>query len=644
MDFDLSTLPWLPPAPSNFRALCREIEEKSTDWAPALRLLAQYALNNSQLDTLARSLERLRSRHGGQSPGLQPFRLGLVSNATVKLLSPAISASALRYGLDLSIIEAEYDQVIQTATDLNSSVVAAKPNAILLALDYNGYRDLRPRTQGDPASAMSYFTALRDGLRQHYRGTLIFQTVPCPPDLLFGSLDVRLEQTQRSRIDRFNRDMVDAIRESSDVVFDVAGLANSIGGQHWFDSPQWFMAKLPFAQRYVPIYADWCARLIGALAGKSRKCLVLDLDNTLWGGVIGDDGIENIVLGQGSAAGEAFLAIQQMALDLRERGIMLAVSSKNEDRIARAVFQTHPEMLLKEDHISVFQANWSDKASNLEAIAEALNIGLDSLVFVDDNPVERRQVRQALPQVAVPELGEDPALYPRYVMGAGYFEAIAFLDADRRRVEQYQANAKRAALQSNARDLNSFLASLEMVMTSGPFDKAGRSRITQLINKSNQFNLTARRYTEADVEQVGSDPHALTFQVRLADSFGDNGMISVIIARDTGGAWEIDTWLMSCRVLGRGVEQAVLNELVAQVRHAGASRLVGVYRPTDRNEMVAEHYRKLGFDHVETRPDGATIWSLDVIRYEPVSVPMKVIRMDDSMRVPELVTRAVRNG
>ncbi|MFM9975215.1 MAG: HAD-IIIC family phosphatase [Beijerinckiaceae bacterium] len=626
MSFDISTLPWLPPPPENFRMLCRDAEASPDDSAPLLRALAMHALNDSQLAGLARTLGKLRKKRECQIEGLHPFKLGLISNATTKLLAPAMIASALRHGIDLTIIEAEYNQVMQAAVDPESKVVAASPNAILLALDYNGYEDLRFGTQGNPEGAAAYLEALRDGLRQSYKGALIFQTVPCPPDQLFGSFDAKLEQSQRGRIDRFNRDLINMVRGTTDAILDVAGLAQMLGGQIWFDMVQWYLAKLPFAQGCVPLYAEHCARLIGAMVGKSRKCLVLDLDNTLWGGIIGDDGMDGIVIGQGSAEGEAFLAIQQMAHDLRDRGIMLAVSSKNEDSVARAVFKEHPEMLLREEHISVFQANWSDKASNLEAIARTLNIGVDALVFVDDNPAERRQVRQALPQVAVPELGSDPALYPRHVMAGGYFEALAFLDEDRQRVEQYQANAKRASLQSQARDLDSYLNSLEMVMTISSFDKAGRSRITQLINKSNQFNLTARRYTEAEVEQLGEDPDTMTFQIRLADSFGDNGMISVLILRKTDETWSIDTWLMSCRVLGRGVERAVLNEIVERVRQSGGKLVTGLYRPTDKNKMVADHYHKLGFVLNETRVDGSTHWSQDIESYAPAKIHMRINR------------------
>ena len=297
---------------------------------------------------------------------------------------------------------------------------------------------------------------------------------------------------------------------------------------------------------------------------------------------------------------------------LRERGIVLAVSSKNHDETARLPFRSHPEMLLRENHFAVFQANWNDKATNITAIANELALGLDAMVFLDDNPAERGLVRRLLPDVAVPELPADPALYARTLLAAGYFEAVTFSAEDRTRAGFYQDNAQRAALHQQAGDVDAYLESLDMTITFLPFDETNRARITQLINKSNQFNLTTRRYTEAEVSAAERDPACYTLQVRLADTFGDNGMISVVICRPAAPAtWEVDTWLMSCRVLGRKVEQAVLAELVAAARRSGIARLVGTYRPTPRNQLVEHHYAKLGFTRQDDAPDGTTTWTLD---------------------------------
>jgi FkbH-like protein len=306
---------------------------------------------------------------------------------------------------------------------------------------------------------------------------------------------------------------------------------------------------------------------------------------------------------------------------------VLAVSSKNNDDVARKPFKEHPEMLLKEDHLAVFQANWSDKASNITAIAEELALGLESFVFLDDNPAERNIVRQTLPQVAVPELPADPAYYARVLLASGYFEAVALSDEDRKRAVMYQDNARRVALQKNVADIHSYLISLDMVMTVQPFDEVGRSRIAQLISKSNQFNLTTRRYTEVEVAAPESDPDCMTLQIRLADTFGDNGMICVIICRRSGRDWHIDTWLMSCRVLGRRVEEATLQEILFHARRAGINSLIGTYRPTERNSLVEKHYEKLGFTSLETKADGTTVWQLEVAAMPEIELPMKIRRL-----------------
>jgi FkbH-like protein len=404
-------------------------------------------------------------------------------------------------------------------------------------------------------------------------------------------------------------------------LFDVAHLADTVGLSRFHDPKLWNLAKLPFSSDILPLYADQACRLIAALRGKSKKCLILDLDNTLWGGVIGDDGLDGILLGQGDATGEAHLDVQRTALALRQRGVVLAVSSKNTDEIARQPFTQHAEMLLREEHIAVFQANWQDKATNITAIADELKLGLDSMVFLDDNPVERELVRRLVPEVAVPELPSDPALYGRTLLAAGYFESIAFSAEDKQRADQYRDNARRVALQKQSGDVDGYLLSLNMRLTFQPFDDAGRARIAQLINKSNQFNLTTRRYTEPEVALLQRDPSVFTLQVRLADSFGDNGMISVLICRQSEDAWEIDTWLMSCRVLGRKVELAVLAELTEQARARGITRLLGRYLPTEKNKLVEAHYEKLGFTLLEQTADGSSVWELRVDDL-PASAPL----------------------
>jgi FkbH-like protein len=615
----LVDLPWLPPPPDDFRARARALAAED---GAGIRFLAGHALDLNQLNTLAKAIVRLQREHS-EITGLTPFRLALLSNGTTSMLAPALVASAARHGFSLEVIEAPYDQSMQTAVDPESQINRSSPDLALLAFDQHILRPSENMADAAEAgvlvdAACQHIEAIRNALATISGTPSILQTLPLPVVGTLGSYDTRLPGSPHALAAVFNTRINEALDHSGDVLLDIAALAAAIGLENWHDPTQWHLAKLAFSQAAVPLYAEHVARLMAALKGKSRKCLVLDLDNTLWGGVIGDDGLEGIVLGQGDPVGEAFVEIQQMALRLRSHGVVLAVSSKNDEEIARRPFQDHPDMLIQESDIAMFQANWTDKASNLESIASALDIGIDALVLLDDNPAERAQVRQALPAVAVPELPDNPALFTRTLLAAGYFETVTLSNEDLLRADDYSARAKRAELMGATRDLSDYLASLEMEITFGGFDTNSLGRIEQLINKSNQFNLTTKRYTRNEISEMVTDPAVFPLQVRLRDRFGDNGMISVVICRDVGRDWEIDTWLMSCRVLGRGVEQAVLAEISRQAISAGKQALVGRFIPSGRNDLVKGHYEKLGFDE-----DGGD-WRLDLTKFDFPKLHMRV--------------------
>jgi FkbH-like protein len=445
-----------------------------------------------------------------------------------------------------------------------------------------------------------------------------------PPGPIFGSFDRRVAGTLASKISQVNQAILDFARDEGAYVFDVDAIARSVGTAEWFDPAVWHGQKQPFAPTFNALYADRLGSLLGAIRGKARKCLVLDLDNTLWGGAIGDEGLGGIVLGQGSPLGEAFVSVQTAAKALKERGVILAVSSKNNDDVARSAFREHADMILKESDIAVFQANWTDKSSNLEAIAATLNIGIDSLVLLDDNPAERAQTRAALPMVAVPELPADPAYFAQTLLAAGYFEAVTFSSDDVIRAASYAENAQRAEVMSKSRDLGDYLSSLDMVLTCAPVDSASRARVAQLTNKSNQFNLYTRRLTEAEFEALEADPSVITVQARLTDRFGDMGMISVVTCAIDGEEAEVTDWLMSCRVLGRKVEEAIYDRLVTSLAKRGVRKLRASYLPTKKNNMVSEHFDKLGMTRVEETPDGAHHYELSVPDYVSPSFPMKI--------------------
>jgi FkbH-like protein len=508
----------------------------------------------------------------------------------------------------------------------DASLSAFDPQVILLALDTRDapFQLSLDASEEDVNSAVeSRVDELRQlwrCARERYAAQVIQQTFISADPMVFGSFEAHVPAAPFALVERLNTAVRSAARQDGVLLMDLAWqAAQGFYGEGLAEPVRWHQAKQLVSPTLAPLYGDQLARVAAAGVGLSRKCLVLDLDNTLWGGVIGDDGINGIQLGQGSPTGEAFLAFQRYAALLAKRGIILAVCSKNDASVAEAAF-AHPEMGLKRSDIAAFVANWEDKAGNLRRIATMLDIGLDSLVFVDDNPAERDIVRRELPEVAVPELPDDVADYPARLAAAGYFETVSFTTDDTTRSRNYALNAERKVALSQATDMEGYLRGLEMVLTATSVGPAELIRTTQLINKTNQFNLTTRRYSEAEVERIAHDPRAVALAIRLQDKFGDNGLISVVLARPDQALAEdelfIDTWLMSCRVLGRQVEEAVLDVLVSRATEAGYAALVGEYRPTDRNGMVAEHYLSLGFDHCPSLPDAgpqASFWRYDLL-------------------------------
>ena len=627
----LADLGWLRRAPDDFRQRCNSLVsrmgEPDEDADIELIELANHALDLNQLGRLSKIAAK-RGRSDAVSV-LTRFRLGLIGSGTLSLIANAIPGSGLRHFVLIDVVEADYGRSLEQAMDPISRIRSSNLDSVLLAFDYRDLHLNSAASDADAANAQvenafAYIKAVAENLRPSLTGPLLVQTLAPPAEPLFGSLDAAEVSSPFAMVQALNRKIVDWVSESDVVLVDAARFAAAVGTARWLDAVHWHSAKLPVAPQLVPLLRgphcanDRCA------SGEDRKCLILDLDNTVWGGVIGDDGLEGIVIGQGSAEGEAFLSVQRAALDLRARGIVIAVSSKNDAAVAKRPFSAHPDMLLRDGDISMFQANWEDKASNIKHIAQSLNIGIDSLVFLDDNPFERELVRRELPSVAVPELTDDPAQYATILAFSGYFDAIAISDEDRQRAEYYQANAERTSMLASSTDLEGYLRSLDMVCTIRPFDSIGRARVAQLINKSNQFNLTTRRYTEAEVAGMERSAVKFTMQVRLADKFGDNGMISVVSFDKGASQWSNDLWLMSCRVLGRRVEEAVLAHVAAAARAEGVARLIGTYLPTVKNQMVAGLYERLGFSLVESRPDGATVWELPLDTYVAPELPMTI--------------------
>jgi FkbH-like protein len=615
---------WLPVA-DDFRGDLRAALDQAmpTDALDGLAALAARRLGFLETVQLARALARLDLK---EAPGFQPVRLAILASSTVDHLPPAIRVAGLRRRLLIEVHSGAYGQYRQDLLDADSALHRFAPQAVLFSLSAREAiaSVSLTATAAEVDDAIGRFIAELRSLWRKAReiggAAVIQQTFIDVSEPMFGSYDRMVPGAPATVIARLNGQVCDAAARDGVLILDVARASQRDGIDAWFDVGRWLQGKLEIAPQAAPFYGDLAARILAALRGLSKKCMVLDLDNTLWGGVIGDDGLEGIVLGEGSGAGEAHLALQHYAKQLKERGVILAVCSKNDAKIAEAAFNDHPEMVLRRSDFAAFQANWDDKAQNLKAIATRLNIGVDSLVFVDDNPIERARIRQSLPMVSVPELPDDAAHYVRCLADAGYFEAVAFTADDRNRAEQYAANAEREALLGSAESMDDFLRGLDMTAVYGPFTAVDHARVVQLINKTNQFNTTTRRYAGEEVARIMEDPDSVTLQFRLLDRLGDNGLISTMIMRPTAAeddVLEIENWVMSCRVFGRELEFEAMNVAVEAARARGTRALVAEYIPTPKNDVISKLYPNLGFTEVG-RPapaNGATRWRLDLTDY-----------------------------
>ncbi len=626
----MTDLHWLPTIP---------------DWRPRLRALPAdpatawdnaVALANARLNfVLTNALDEMVRRifpTGPDTLSTKKVRLAVLGSSTLAHLLPAIRVAGLRRGIWIDTYENDYGQYLQELSDPDSPLHAFKPTAVLVALD--AYHLTAGVTAGmDAASAEAALTEMQDRIQEvwHLASTAfrcpILQQAALPLHLsVLGNNEHRLPGSRAWFLARLNAAIRTMAEQQGVDILAVDDRAARDGIGKWHDTALWHRSKQEVSPAAGPMYGDLVGRWLAAKQGRSFKCLVLDLDNTVWGGVIGDDGLEGIAIGQGSPLGEAYTAFQEYARELSRRGVILAVCSKNDEANAQEPFEKHPDMVLKRGDIASFVANWSNKADNIRAIAHELNIGLDSLCFIDDNPFERNLVRQELPMVAVPEVSDDPTGYPVALSDGGYFEGLSVTDEDRERTSQYQGNKARDALKAAVTDLPSYLRGLEMELIWRRFDKIGQQRIVQLINKSNQFNLTTRRYTDDDIVAVMADPNAFGLQLRLTDRFGDNGIIAIVIGRlQANQDLLIDTWLMSCRVLGRQVEPTTLNLIAREAAKMGAKRLVGEYIPTKKNGMVKDHYAKLGFTVMETDEAGGNRSILDLATFIPAETFIHVI-------------------
>lgn len=517
------------------------------------------------------------------------IRLGIVSNSTTEFVVPSLRTSALRYGINLDLVQHDYSQALESV-QVSGIISQENPDLILIALDHKIF------DQTDELAMI-----VLECVQQNFNIPIIVQTIPNRIGDLYGNADYK-HATSQKLINDYNAHLKYLeVTSFIDLVVDISHLANTVGLNSWYDERMYNLAKMPFAVRNLPLYADKVARSIACLKGITGKCMVLDLDNTLWGGVIGDDGINGIRIGQGDPVSEAYSDFQFIVKSLKNRGVLLTVCSKNNMENALEPFKTHKDMILSYDDFTLFIANWDDKASNIKRISKELNIGLNSMVFVDDNPAERELIRRTFPEVNVIEMPDDPAYFGRTLLASGAFESISISDEDRKKAEQYAIRRQALELEKSSTDYESYLESLNMTCQVQPFSEINRTRITQLINKTNQFNLTTRRYTEQQVKEFEENDNILTVHARLKDRFGDHGIVAVLIANITENSLYIDTFLMSCRVFKRGLEYILINYLFEFAKSRKLDLIEGEYIATRKNLIVKNLYHEMGFSRQNDR-------------------------------------------
>ena len=546
---------------------------------------------------------------------LKLLKIAILGDSSTQLLHQAIKGYGFEGAINFEIYEADYDQIEQEILTGSSGLYEFQPDYVLLSFTTQKLYSKFCKTSfnGKTSFADDHIqltNTLLESINERIKTKVIYSNFIEINDFVFGNFGNKIESSFIFQLRKLNYELMKlAIVNKNVFINDVSSLNNEVGNTASFDSKIYINADFVYSLDFLVRVASNIVTIVLPQIGRLNKCLILDLDNTMWGGIIGDDGIENIQIGD-LGIGKAFTRLQTWAKQLKQRGIILAVCSKNTESIAKEPFEKHPEMVLKLDDISIFVANWESKVANIQYIQSVLNIGFDSIVFLDDNPYERGLIRNALPDITVPELPEDPADYLDYVRNLNLFETASFSEEDLDRTKQYQEEAKRSVQKQSFVSDDDYLASLQMTSQVAAFDKFTIPRVAQLSQRSNQFNLRTIRYTEDDIARISESSDFCTLSFDLKDTFGDYGLISAVILKRKEDYLFIDTWIMSCRVLKRGMEEFVLNCIVHIAKRNKINKIVGEYVPTSKNGIVKEHYANLGFK----LEDG--YWYLGVEKFE----------------------------
>lgn len=530
------------------------------------------------------------------------YRLAVMGDCATQHLSTAIGGYGATIGLGLEIFDADYNQINALVLDEHSELYAFKPDAVLLQMCTQKLyeRFCENPLESRAAFAETVFAQIKTTWQRIGEKITVLQcNFPLLDDGVFGQFGNKTADSFLFQQRKLNYLLMQGCQEAKNAyLVDLDALQSRLGQGQFFDARLYYIAKMPIRMEALPEAAKCVVDMIQAIRGSVKKCVVLDLDNTLWGGVIGDDGLSGIQIGE-LGTGHAFSDFQEWLKQLKNRGILLTVCSKNEEATAKEPFEKHPEMVLRPEDFSMFVANWENKAANIRRIQQTLNIGMDSMVFLDDNLFERNLVQGLIPEITVPALPEDPALYLEYLRGLDLFETASYSAEDVHRTDQYRTQANRTVFESSFQSYDDYLANLQMKATVAPFDKFHYPRIAQLTQRSNQFNLRTVRYTEAEVDALAKDDSHIGLYFTLKDRFGDYGLISVVVLdKQPGDVLFISEWLMSCRVLKRGMEEFIADKILSLAAEQGFRKVIGEYLATPKNAMVKDLYARMGFTRV----------------------------------------------
>lgn len=544
-------------------------------------------------------------------------KIAVLGGSTTHDIIRVLELFLLEQGIEPLFYESEYAMYWQDAMFDNPELMEFAPDVIYIhtsnrnIADYPDLNDSKEAVLSKEDNAYKHFEVMWDKLRETYACPIIQNNFEMPFYRLLGNRDAVDMHGRIHFLNRLNEKFYEyADTHENFYINDINYLSSCYGLDKWADPFFWHMYKYALCLDAIPNLAFNVSNIIKSIYGKNKKALVLDLDNTLWGGIVGDDGVENLEIGQETSLGQVYSEFQNYIKMQKQLGVMLNVNSKNEEENALAGLQ-HPDGALKPDDFIIIKANWDPKSKNLVDIASELNILPDSLVFVDDNPAEREIIRQQVVGTAVPEIG-NPEEYIRVLDHSGFFEVTKLSEDDRNRNEMYKANVMRKQQEQSFGDYKEYLKSLQMKAVIAPFEAMYMARIAQLTNKSNQFNLTTKRYSQSEIEAIAQDEKYITLYGKLEDKFGDNGVVSVVIGEVEGNTLHIRLWLMSCRVLKRDMEFAMMDTLVEKCKEQGIDSIYGYYYPTAKNAMVKEFYSLQGFVKTEEDEQGNTTWKYEI--------------------------------